>query len=72
MHSEQYTLLYSYIWQYSKTRRSGRYAPILLAAAEGWGPFMPLGALRALLGQVELRPSANLGQVRMLYCMKAK
>ena len=32
------------------TRRSGRYAPILLAPAEGWGPFGPLGALRALLG----------------------
>ena len=29
------------------TRRSGYYAPILLAPAEGWGP---LGALRALLG----------------------
>ena len=32
------------------TRRSGRYAPIILAPAEGWGPFGPLGALRALLG----------------------
>ena len=32
------------------TRRSGCYAPILLAPAEGWGPFGPLGALRALLG----------------------
>ena len=32
------------------TRRSGRYAPILLAPAEGWGPFGPLGALRALMG----------------------
>ena len=33
-----------------RTRRSGRYAPILLAPAEGWGPFGPLGALRALMG----------------------
>ena len=36
--------------RYGITRRSGRYAPILLAPAEGWGPFGPLGALRALLG----------------------
>ena len=27
--------------QYLITRRSGRYAPILLAPAEGWGPFRP-------------------------------
>ena len=33
--------------QYTYTRRSGRYAPILLAPAEGWG------ALRALLGAFE-------------------
>ena len=32
------------------TRRSGCYVPILLVPAEGWGPFGPLGALRALLG----------------------
>ena len=31
-------------WNIFKTRRSGRYAPILLAPAESWG------ALRALLG----------------------
>ena len=36
--------------EYGNTRRSGRYAPILLAPAEGWGPFGPLRALRALLG----------------------
>ena len=35
---------------YSDNRRSGRYAPILLAPAEGWGPFRPLRALRAMLG----------------------
>ena len=37
--------LYYYI-----TRISGHYAPILLVPAEGWGPFGPLGVLRALLG----------------------
>ena len=26
-----------------ETRRSGHYAPILLAPAEGWGPFGPWG-----------------------------
>ena len=36
--------------KYIIARRSGRYVPILLAPAEGWGPFGPLGALRALLG----------------------
>ena len=36
--------------QIYKTRRSGRYAPILLDPAEGWGPFGSIGALRALLG----------------------
>ena len=35
---------------YKRIRRSGRYAPIPLAPAEGWGPFWPLGALQALLG----------------------
>ena len=33
-----------------KTRRFVSYTPILLAPAEGWGPFGPLGALQALLG----------------------
>ena len=37
-------LLYMQIWF---TRRSGHYAPILLAPAEGWGPFGPLGAMWA-------------------------
>ena len=32
------------------TRRSGRYAPILLAPAEGWGALWAPRALRALLG----------------------
>ena len=32
------------------TRSSGQSVPLLLAPAEGWGPFRPLGALRALLG----------------------
>ena len=33
-----------------QTRRSGRYAPILLAPAEGWGALRAPRALRALLG----------------------
>ena len=36
-------------YKHVRTRRSGRYAPILLALTEGWGPLGPLGALRALL-----------------------
>ena len=38
------------MYKYNYTRRSGHYAPILLAPAEGWRPFGPLGALQALLG----------------------
>ena len=34
------------------TRRSRRYAPILLAPVEGWGPF---GPLKALLGAFALQ-----------------
>ena len=35
---------------YMYTRRSGRYSPILLAPAEGWGALGTLEALQALLG----------------------
>ena len=35
------------LFQYNTTRRSGRYAPILLAPAEGWGP---IGALLGAFG----------------------
>ena len=41
-------LLTSFLIQF--TRSSGRYAPFILAPAEGWGPFGPPRALRALLG----------------------
>ena len=40
---------------YNDTRRSRHYVPILLAPAEGWGPFGPLGALWALLGAFGLQ-----------------
>ena len=40
LHHLEMTTLYISIWN---TRRSGCYAPILLAPAEGWGPFGPLG-----------------------------
>ena len=33
-------VLYNNIKQYNTTRRSGHYAPILLAPAEVWGPFL--------------------------------
>ena len=42
--------IYIYIYIYVYTRSFGRYAPILLAPAEGWGPFGPPRALQALLG----------------------
>ena len=38
------------ISKFNITRSSGRYVPILLAPAEGWGPFGPPRALWALLG----------------------
>ena len=37
-------IINSLFHKYRNTRRSGRYAPILLAPAEGWGPCRPLGA----------------------------
>ena len=35
------------------TRSSGRYAPFLLAPAEGWGPFGPLGPCRPYWGPLD-------------------
>ena len=34
-------LISNNVLKYTSTRRSGHYAPILLAPAEGWGPFRP-------------------------------
>ena len=45
-----YEIFSIHLYLYLYTRRSGCYAPILLAPPEGWGPFGPVGALRALLG----------------------
>ena len=33
------SLVRLFVGKYIETRRSGRYAPIILAPAEGWGPF---------------------------------
>ena len=45
-----YTLYCNTDWQYIYTRRSGHYAPILLAPAVGWGALQATRALWALLG----------------------
>ena len=34
-----FKFIYIFILLFFKTRSSGRYAPLLLAPAEGWGPF---------------------------------
>ena len=45
--------------KYWKTRRSGRYVPILLAPAEGWGALWAPKALQALLGAFGLSSVAE-------------
>ena len=43
-----------YLYNIYQTRRSGRYAPILLAPSEGWGALQAPRALRSLLGAFSL------------------
>ncbi len=49
----------AFITKYCKTRRSGHYAPILLAPVEGWGPFGPLGPFEPSGGWADICPGNN-------------